>query len=46
VGKVINQFEGGGNMIENPSRIFMRLTLPNMSMVITSAPCLKVKQVD
>jgi hypothetical protein len=34
------------SLIDSLSRIFMRLTLPNMSMVITSAPCLKVKQVD
>jgi len=40
------EFEGCGNTIESLSRIFMRLSLPNMSMVITSAPCLKVKQVD
>jgi len=30
------------SLIESLSRIFMRLTLPNMSMVITSVPCLKV----
>ena len=33
-------------LIEILSRILMRLTLPNMSIVITSTPCLKSKQVD
>jgi hypothetical protein len=33
------------SLIVNFSRIFMRLTLPNMSMVIISASCLIVKQV-
>ena len=34
------------SLIDILSRILMRLTLPNMSIVITSAPCLKSKQVD
>jgi hypothetical protein len=33
------------SLIVNLSRIFMRLTLPNMSMVIISLSCLIVKQV-
>jgi len=33
------------SLIVNLSRIFMRLTLPNMSMVIISVSCLIVKQV-
>jgi hypothetical protein len=32
------------SLIVNLSRIFMRLTLPNMSMVIISLSCLIVKQ--
>ena len=32
------------SLIESLSRIFMRLTLSTMSMVITLTPCLKVKQ--
>jgi len=33
------------SLIVNLSRIFMRLTLPNMSIVIISVSCLIVKQV-
>ena len=33
-------------LIEILSRILMRLTLPNMSIVITSTPGLESKQVD